>query len=133
VGPAYLVSHGGAAFPNLVLILQGEGITLDLVGSIDIKNGITSSAFNAVPDAPISSFQLSLPEGPHSGLAANLPAKAKNDFCGQSLVMPTTITGQNGAQIVQQTKVAVKGCPAPKVKVKPKTKKKRHAKRKRRK
>jgi hypothetical protein len=120
VGPAYLVSHGGAAFPNLVLILQGEGVTLNLVGSIDIKNGITSSAFNAVPDAPIGSFQLSLPEGPHSGLAPNLPAKAKDDFCGQSLVMPTTITGQNGAQIVQQTKVAITGCPKTKVKAKKK-------------
>jgi hypothetical protein len=128
VGPAYLVSHGGAAFPNLVIILQGEGITLDLVGSIDIKHGITSSAFDTVPDAPIGSFQLTLPEGPHSGLAANLPAKAKNDFCGQGLVMPTTITGQNGAQIKQNTKVAVSGCP--KTKTKPKKKahkaKKRH-------
>jgi hypothetical protein len=126
VGPAYLVSHGGAAFPNLVLILQGEGVTLDLIGSIDIKHDITSSAFNAVPDAPISSFELSLPEGPHSGLAPNLPAKAKDDFCGQSLVMPTTITGQNGAQIVQQTKVAVTGCPKTKVKVKPKKKASKH-------
>jgi hypothetical protein len=133
VGPAYLVSHGGAAFPNLVLILQGEGITLNLVGSIDIKNGITSSAFNAVPDAPIDSFELSLPEGPHSGLAPNLPAKAKDDFCGQSLVMPTTITGQNGAQITQQTKVTVTGCPKTKVKVKAKKRKagKRHKPRKR--
>jgi hypothetical protein len=126
VGPAYLVSHGGAAFPNLVIILQGEGITLDLIGSIDIKNGITSSAFDTVPDAPIGSFQLSLPEGPHSGLAANLPAKAKNDFCGQGLVMPTTITGQNGAQIKQNTKVAVSGCP----KTKAKPKKKAHKTRK---
>jgi hypothetical protein len=129
VGPAYLVSHGGAAFPNLVIILQGEGITLDLVGSIDIKNGITSSTFGTVPDAPIGSFQLTLPEGPHSGLAANLPAKAKNDFCGQSLTMPTTITGQNGAQIAQRTRIAVSGCP----KVKPKKKAhkaKKHHKRK---
>jgi hypothetical protein len=37
--------------------------------------------------------------------------------------MPTTITGQNGAQIVQQTKVAVSGCPKTKVKAKPKKKK----------
>jgi hypothetical protein len=109
-GPAYLVSHGGAAFPDLVIILQGEGVTLDLVGSIDIKHGVTSSAFASVPDAPISSFELMLPEGPHSALAAVLPAQAKGNLCGTSLVMPTTITGQNGAQVKQSTKIAVTGC-----------------------
>jgi hypothetical protein len=109
-GPAYLVSHGGAAFPDLVLILQGEGITLQLVGSINIKHGVTSSAFDSVPDAPISSFELMLPEGPHSALAAVLPAKAKGNLCGTSLVMPTTITGQNGAQVTQSTRITVTGC-----------------------
>jgi hypothetical protein len=109
-GPAYLVSHGGAAFPDLVLILQAEGVTLELVGSIDIKHGVTSSTFASVPDAPISSFELKLPEGPHSGLTAALPAKAKGNLCGTSLTMPTTMTGQNGAQIKQNTKIAVTGC-----------------------
>ncbi len=115
-GPAYLVSHGGAAFPDLVVVLQAEGVTLNLVGSINIKHGVTSSAFNAVPDVPISSFELKLPEGPHSGLAAVLPAKAKGNMCGQSLTMPTTLTGQNGAQIKQTTKIAVTGCAAAKKK-----------------
>ncbi len=121
-GPAYLVSHGGAAFPDLVVVLQGEGITLDLVGSVDIKHGVTSSSFASVPDAPISSFELNLPEGPHSGLAAVVPAKAKGNLCGTSLVMPTTITGQNGALIKQSTKIAVTGCPKTKKKAKPKAK-----------
>jgi hypothetical protein len=109
-GPAYLVSHGGAAFPDLEIVLQGEGITLDLDGKTKIKNGITSSHFNTVPDAPITTFNLVLPRGPHSVLAAFLPARAKGSFCGQKLVMPTTLTGQNGALIKQTTKIAVKGC-----------------------
>ena len=132
-GPAYLVSHGGAAFPDLVVILQGEGVTVDLVGSIDIKHGVTSSTFASVPDAPISSFQLTLPEGPHSGLAAVVPAKAKGSLCGQSLSMPITITAQNGAVLKQTPKIAVTGCPKAKKKAKPKkhakgSKTKKHAK-----
>ena len=119
-GPAYLVSHGGAAFPDLVLILQGEGVTLELVGSIDIKKGVTSSTFASVPDAPISSFELKLPEGPHSGLTAVVPAKAKGNLCGQSLVMPTTMTAQNGAVLKQSTKIAITGCPKAKKKAKAK-------------
>ncbi len=127
-GPAYLVSHGGAAFPDVVVVLQAEGVTLNLVGSINIKHGVTSSAFNAVPDVPISSFELKLPEGPHSGLAAVLPAKAKGNMCGQTLTMPTTLTGQNGAVVKQTTKITVTGCAKAKkkpkhTKAKPKKKK----------
>jgi hypothetical protein len=109
-GPAFLVSHGGAAFPDLVVVLQGQGVTIDLIGNTDIKKGITYSRFETVPDAPVSTFELKLPAGPHSVLAATLPAKANGSMCGQSLVMPTTITGQNGAQIKQMTKIAVTGC-----------------------
>jgi hypothetical protein len=105
-GPAYLVSHGGAAFPDVVFLLQGEGVRIDLVGNTDIKKGITFSRFETVPDAPISSFETSLPEGPHSVLAAN------GSLCSQKLVMPTTIVGQNGAQVTQSTKITASGCKA---------------------
>jgi hypothetical protein len=110
-GPAYLVSHGNAAFPDLVIVLQGQGVTIELVGNTDIKKGITYSRFETLPDAPVSTFELRLPEGPHSVLAATLPAKANGSMCGQKLTMPTTITGQNGAQVKQTTKIAVTGCP----------------------
>ncbi len=111
-GPVYLVSHGGAAFPDLVLILQGDGVRVDQTASIFIaRNGITSSTFASVPDVPLTSFELNLPEGPHSALAATLPVKAKGSLCNTSLAMPTTITGQNGKQIKQTIKIAVGGCP----------------------
>lgn len=109
-GPAYLVSHGGAAFPDVEFVLQGEGITIDLDGQTDIKNGVTYSKFETVPDAPISLFEATLPEGPHSILGTDLPASANYSLCGQSLTMGTIITGQNGAQIKQTTKIAVTGC-----------------------
>jgi hypothetical protein len=110
-GPAYLVSHAAAAFPDLEIVLQGEGITLVLDGNTDIKKGITSSTFATVPDAPISTFDLVLPGGPHSALGSNLPVRAKWSLCGQGLAMPTAITGQNGAVIKQTTKIDVSGCP----------------------
>jgi hypothetical protein len=109
-GPAYLVSHGGEAFPDLEIILQGEGVTLVLVGNTQIKNGITSSTFKTVPDAPVSSFELKLPAGPDSILSANVPQSAKYNLCGQALQMPTEITAQNGALINQTTKIAITGC-----------------------
>jgi hypothetical protein len=109
-GPAYLVSHGGAAFPDVEFVLQGEGITLILDGQTDIKKGITTSTFNAVPDAPVTSFEATLPEGPHSALTSNVAQSKKFSLCGTKLVMPTTITGQNGAVIHQQTKIPVQGC-----------------------
>jgi hypothetical protein len=116
-GPAYFVSNGGEAFPNLEVILQGYGVRVDLVGDTFIsKAGITSSTFKQVPDVPISSFELYLPEGKHSALAAN------GNLCTSKLAMPTTLTGQNGATIHQNTKITITGCPKAKKKAKKKAK-----------
>jgi hypothetical protein len=113
-GPAYLVSHGGAAFPDLEIVLAGEGIEFELDGQTSVKHGVTSSTFKALPDAPISTFDLVLQNGLHSLLATNLPAKRKGNMCSQALSMPLAITGQNGAVIKQSTKIAVFACPRPK-------------------
>jgi hypothetical protein len=104
-GSAYLVSHGGAAFPDLDLVLEDGGVRLILVGNTNIKKGVTSSTFAAIPDAPVSSFVLNLPTGPHSALTAN------GSLCAKPLIMPTTITAQNGAQVKQSTRISVSGCP----------------------
>ncbi len=37
-GPAYLVSHGGKAFPELVFMLQGEGVTIELAGETLVRS-----------------------------------------------------------------------------------------------
>jgi hypothetical protein len=110
-GPAYFVSHGGEAFPSLVVVLQGAGVRVDLTGSTFIsKAGITSSTFKSVPDVPITSFELILPKGPHSALAAN------GNLCTTKLAMPTAFVGQNGAEIHESTKLSVSGCPKTKSK-----------------
>ena len=111
-GPAYLVSHGGAAFPDVEFVLQGEGVTIVLDGKTQITKGITYSKFESAPDAPFTSFETVLPAGPHSALTANVPENKKYDLCGEKLSMPTTITAQNGAVIEQNTKIAIGGCGA---------------------
>lgn len=115
-GPVYFVSHGGEAFPSLTIVLQGYGVTIKLVGSTLIKNGITSTTFNTVPDSPFESFELTLPQGKYAALAANLPAKAHESFCGQKLSMPTEFIAQNGAVIRQRTPITPTGCAKAKAK-----------------
>jgi hypothetical protein len=110
-GPVYFVSHGGEAFPQLIVVLKGYGVTVDLVGDTFIsKAGITSSTFKQVPDVPITSFDLNLPKGQYSALASNLPESDHGNFCGQTLAMPTAFTAQNGAVINQSTPITVEGC-----------------------
>ncbi|HEY1689668.1 MAG TPA: hypothetical protein VGF95_12490 [Solirubrobacteraceae bacterium] len=125
-GPAIFVSHG-TEWPSLVLALKGYGVTIDLIGATHISpKGITSTTFKTVPDEPVGSFQLTLPQGSHPALAANgnlckpvrlvrVKGKVKGRGRGRkrvptSLFMPTTFTAQNGRVVHQRTKIEVTGC-----------------------
>jgi hypothetical protein len=124
-GPAYFVSHGSETFPSLELVLQGDGVEIDLVGTTFInKKGITSVTFRTIPDVPVNTFTLALPEGPYSALGTN---KNLCRYTGK-LRMPTALTGQNGAAIHESTKVSVSGCPPTRRKASKAKRKKRHAK-----
>jgi hypothetical protein len=142
-GPVYFVSHGSKEFPSLVAVLQGDGVRVNLTGAtfINGKTGITSSTFKTVPDVPISSFELYLPEGPYSALAANAnlcsltatttvkhrvtrrvrgrivhKTVTSNVTTPATLNMPTEFIAQNGAVMKKTTKIAVTGCTATKAK-----------------
>ena len=105
-GPVYFVSHGGEAFPSLIMVLQGEGVRVDLVGSTFIsKAGVTSTTLKTVPDVPVHSFELYLPEGPTSALTTD------GVLCKSSPVMPTTFIAQDGTVLHESVKIAVTGCP----------------------
>jgi hypothetical protein len=104
-GPAYFVSHGNEAFPSLIMVLQGDGVTVDLESTTFInKKGITSGTLKAVPDVPVTTFELTLPQGPHSALAA------VGSLCKGKPTLATELTGQNNAHIKQQTPLTVTGC-----------------------
>jgi hypothetical protein len=104
-GPAYFVSHGGAKFPELIIALSGQGVTVYLHGETFInKAGITSSTFRTIPDVPIGVFELKLPQGPDSALAAN------GNLCTSKLTMPTTFVAANGMVIHQSTPITATGC-----------------------
>jgi len=100
------------------------------------KSGVTSSTFKTVPDQPVTSFELTLPEGPYSALGTNknLCALTKTvttkktvkvkvhgktrkvvrkttKTVAEPLIMPTAFVGQNGATFNQQTVVSVTNCP----------------------
>ncbi len=153
-GPMYFVSNGGEAFPNLIIVLQGYGVTAHLVGDTFIsKTGVTSSTFKAIPDFPFTTAEVTLPEGPYSALAANgnlcaetttktvrkkvtvrvkghkktITRKVK-ETVATSLQMPTEFVAQNGASIHEDTTIGVTGC-TKKVTHKSKAKKERKKKR----
>ena len=149
-GPAYFVSYGNAKFPELVIVLQGYGITIELHGETFISKGVTTSTFRTVPDQPVTSFELTLPAGRYSALGAfgDLCALTKKVTVRRTvtriahgrrvhgvvkaevvqrvgLVMPTQFEGQNGAAIKTNTPVSVTECP----KAKPRKKTSRRRKR----
>ncbi len=138
IGPAIFVSHGGEEFPSLILVLQGYGFTIDIVGStyVSPRTGTISSTFKTIPDEPVGSFQLTLPQGRYPALAANanlckltrvvhVKRHVVRDVEGHrrrvtvkstervpaKLAMPTLFIAQNGHKIRQSTPIAVTGCP----------------------
>lgn len=112
-GPAYLVSDGRTASPKLVLLLQGQGVALELEGALIVAGKRTSAiAFRSLPDAPISDLEVHLPQGPDSALGANGLTKASGRLCAKKLVMRTSATGQNGLVVRRASRVRIGGCKA---------------------
>jgi hypothetical protein len=117
-----------------MVVLQGEGITLDLSGSTTVHGSGSSVTFNAIPDIPVQSMEIYLPQGPHSLLATNtklcalgrimtvthtltqrvgthtVTRKVRVRERVATLPMPTSLVAQNGLVVHRAAKIAVVGC-----------------------
>jgi hypothetical protein len=151
-GPVYFVSNGNAKFPEAVIVLQGDDVTVELHSEtfINEKTGVTSATLASIPGVPFEEAVVTLPAGPYSEFTAvgslctptttkSVKKKVTVDVKGRKkrvtrtvkqsvatpLLMPTGFTGQNGATIKQDTPVTVTEC----AKSKPKTVKKSGKKR----
>jgi len=90
-GPVYLRSSSHE-LPDLVVALHSGKIDIDLVGRIDSVDERIRNTFEALPDAPISSFVLEM-QGGKKGLLVN-----SADLCARPHRAKASFTGQNGKQ-----------------------------------
>jgi hypothetical protein len=106
-GPIYLVT-GSGLLPRLIMMLQGDGVTVEFGGAFQVsKAGVTSAVFDAIPDVPLSSLDIDLPRGPHSALGST------TSMCGHKPVVGYVFTGYNGARVKGTAKLAIlHGCPS---------------------
>jgi hypothetical protein len=105
-GPVYLRSSDNL-LPDLVVALKGpesQPIEVELAGRIDsVKVGIRNS-FEAVPDAPVTKFTLSM-QGGRKGLIVN-----SRNLCSKPSFASARYLGQNGRRYGYRPQVVAQGC-----------------------
>jgi hypothetical protein len=119
-GPVYFVeakrrSASGrliSTFPNLWIPLSADGVTIDITASsaVDSLDRLVTT-FDMLPDAPISTFQLSIDGGKHGIITVS----GKPGVCDRSRVLDLQLTGQNGKVVETPVTASVDGC-KPKIK-----------------
>jgi hypothetical protein len=102
-GNAYLRSSTNE-LPDLAIDLRGQ-VDFELVGRVDTVNERLRTEFQAVPDVPVSRFELRL-QGGHKGLLIN-----SEDLCGSTKRATVKLAGQNGKRVNRRPAVDV-ACPS---------------------
>jgi hypothetical protein len=119
-GPVYFVeatrrSASGRVirtFPNLWIPLSSDGVTIDVTASSSVDSlGRLVTTFDALPDAPVRTFQLTINGGKHGIIVVS----GKPGVCDRSRVVDTQFTGQNGKVLELPVTTSVNGC-KPKIK-----------------
>jgi hypothetical protein len=137
VGPVYLLAHGRNVVPSPVVVLEDDGVTLELSGATSIDaRGIVHVAFGDTPDVPLGRLELLLPAGPHSllGVSTSLcrgrtilvKRRTTRRVGGRrvhgtvrvrkrvaaTLPLGSELVGHNGAVVHRTAGIAVRGCTA---------------------
>lgn len=103
-GPVYLRSSSNL-LPDLVAALHGP-VDIHLVGRIDSVRGGIRSTFEAVPDAPVTKFVLTM-KGGKQGLLVN-----SRNLCKKRAFADVKLDGQNGKTADQRPRLN-SSCKAP--------------------
>ena len=105
-GPVYLGSSPNP-LPDLIVDLDGE-VRVTLQGRIDTaRGGWIRNTFTAVPDAPVSRFELTMFGGKNRGLLVN-----STDLCRSNERGVARFDGHNGKQSGQRLRIGLRyrGC-----------------------
>lgn len=104
-GVVYFVSYAGLQFPEAVILLEGDNVTVDLHAETFIsKQNVTSAILRAIPGVPFESVEVILPAGPFSEFAAVA------NLCAAAPRMDAALTAQDGQAIHSATALTVTGC-----------------------
>jgi hypothetical protein len=115
-GPVYFVKNirkdpksgrNIRTLPKLVLPLVGQnGLKLTLTGTSDVEDDRLVTTFDNVPDAPVSSFKLSILGGKGGILAVSAA-----DICKATQIADQQIDGQNNKDADTDVSIQTPSCP----------------------
>ncbi|WP_320672579.1 hypothetical protein [Patulibacter defluvii] len=90
--------------PKLYLKLDGEGVPLDLMADSQLAGKNLVTTFNAIPDAPIRRFVMTVNSGKHGIL------KTPSGVCDKPKATTITFEGQSGARTVKTVTFTAPDC-----------------------
>jgi hypothetical protein len=98
-GPVYFIRGiRGDVFPKLAMLLSGNGVQIDLLGSTRPGTRGLRTTFGVLPDVPISSFTLRLDRG------LLTPTR---DLCAHRPTARVTMAAQSGRRLDRRLRVPV--------------------------
>ncbi len=105
-GSVYLVAHSGSALPSLAMVLEGDGLEVELEGALSLsRKSAPIVTFKGLPDVRISSLAVTLPRGSQSILGA------VTSTCAKPLYLGYALADHGGAEAKGRARITVRGCP----------------------